>query len=49
MNEHPQQGGSYVRQPDGTLKRADDTPATAVPAAESPPASTPRPRSKGEK
>jgi hypothetical protein len=40
MSELPRQGGSYLRQGDGTLKRAGDNaapsaaePPTAIPAA----------------
>lgn len=29
----PQVGGSYTRQPDGSLLRTDDAPAPAAPAA----------------
>lgn len=44
MNEHPHRGGSYRREPDGSLTRIDDTVTPpAAPAVETPPADEPRP------
>lgn len=50
-HEHPHHGGSYVRQKDGSLKRADDTtPATDAPAAAEPASPTkPAAKTKAEK
>lgn len=33
VDQLPQTGGSYTRQPDGSLLRTDDAPAPAAPAA----------------
>lgn len=48
MNEHPHRGGSYRREPDGSLTRIIDMPPAEVvlptpPAAPTPPADEPRP------
>lgn len=43
-NEIPREGGRYLRQPDGSLKRIDDSAPAEMPApaADHKPAATPR-------
>ncbi|WP_182915321.1 hypothetical protein [Rhodopseudomonas palustris] len=45
-DEQPQRGGSYIRQPDGSLKRAEPPAVQPEPASAS---SQPLKRSKAEK
>lgn len=36
MNQHPSEGGSYIRQSDGSLKREDEPGAEPAAAADTP-------------